>query len=58
VPEHHLEAGEVHGLGQIVGGATAQGVHRGLDARLSRDQHDLGGGRALVIEEIQAAAVG
>ena len=43
VAEGHLDAGEVHRLRQVVGDAPAQGVDRGLDARASGDQDDLGG---------------
>ena len=56
--EHHLEAGEVHGLGQVVGGAAAQGVHRGLDARLSRDQDDFGAAGPWSSRRSRPAAVG
>jgi hypothetical protein len=44
---------------QVVDGALSKRVHRGLDARVARDQHDLGGVGGLEPgEEVEPAAVG
>ena len=59
VGQGHLDAGKVDGLRQVVDGAPSKGVHRGLDARVSRDQDDLGGRGGLErVQEVEPAAVG
>jgi len=58
VGQHHLEPGEVHGLGEVVGGTPAQRVHRRVHARLAGDQDDLGRRRTQTLQELQTAAIG
>ena len=57
--EGDLDPREVDRLRQVVDGAAAQHVDRGLDARVAGDQHQLGGDGALeTLEQVGAAAVG
>src|SRR6185503_18840534 len=58
VGEDGLDAAQVHGLDQVVGGAAAKRLHRGLDARVAGDENDLGGGkRAQLLQQLHAVPV-
>jgi hypothetical protein len=59
VGEHGAQARDVEGLRQVVGGALAERLDRGVDARVSRDDDDVRR-RGLVHEphELEAGAVG
>ena len=57
--EHRLQALQVDGLGEVVGGAEAQRLDRALDARVAGDEDGLDRRAVLeVLEEVHAAAVG
>ena len=49
---------EVHGLGQVVGGAAAQGLHRGLHAGVPGDEDDVGRPGLRLLEQVEPAPVG
>ena len=58
VGENGLDAREVDRLREIVGGASPQRLHRGLDTRLPRDEDDLRRSVALeLLQQVHARAV-
>ena len=57
--QHALELLQAHRLDEVVGGAEAKRLDRGVEAGVAGDQHQLGVGQLLdVAEQLHAAAVG